>query len=113
MHFWSEENLPDNRHLQLQLEVKLESFQKYKAFGQDSIKTNLFVLEREYCAHDTWICNEDIDSHFAGRLKNLCADTMCTGTHSIRTTQDPNMFNNANMLPTVRGERATHPNCSQ
>ena len=64
----------DNRYLQQHLELIFAFLENSKSLGQISRKTNLFVVQREYCALDTWTCLEDTDNRFSEKNeKSFCA----------------------------------------
>ena len=104
----------DNTHLQFYLELVFGSVQKYKSLVQTSKKKRFCLLCKENIAHlrhvralRTWIIAS------AKRLKSPFVHAKYTRTHFVRTRHAPNKLNYALVVPTIRGECATHRNCSQ
>ena len=97
----------------MKFELIFAPLEKCKCLSDTSIKMELFVLEKDYCAPDTWIRIEDIDNHFFKRLKSLFIKANFLRTHFVRTIHVPKKFNIALVIPTIKGECATHRNCSQ
>ena len=92
--------------------MNLAPLQKYGSIGHASRKTKLFIVPREHCASDTWISNEDSDNHFFHDIENFFVFAKYIHTLCIRTRHADNNFDTTFVLPTSRGECATHRNCS-
>ena len=73
---------------------------------------NLFVLQREYCALDTWTRIEDLDCRFCREYEKSLTAHKVTRTHCIRTIHVLNSFIFAIVIPSIRDECVKHRHCS-
>ena len=80
---------------------------------QATRKRSLFDLLKEYRAPDTQKCIAGIDNCFWREIGRFFVNAKFTRTLCIWTINVPNENNSAIVIPTIRGECATHRNCSQ
>ena len=105
--------IQESTHILWEIERIFVSLQKYKYRGHTSSKTILFVLQREYCAPDTWTCFEDIDNHFYQAIeKSLYARKVSQNLFRLNKAHSQR-GKNAFVIPTNKGRCATHLKCSQ
>ena len=98
----------EKTHLQWHLEMFCVSPRKWKSVGHTSQKTNLFVLQREYCGLDVWTWIEDFDNHFLKENEKSFEHTKFYKTHCLRSEDVPNKVKNAMEVRTIKVEVATH-----
>ena len=91
-----------------------ETLQKCKALDQATRRKKLFDLQKEYCAPDTQTRIAVIDNRFFREIeKCFFLHAKFTRTLCIWTKHVPNWNNSAIVIPTTRGECASHCICSQ
>ena len=91
----------------------MDSLQKCKPPDHTTRKRNLFALQKEYCAPGTQTRIVDIDNRFCRDIEKSFVQANVTQTLCIWTIHVTNEDNSAIVIPTTRGECATHCNCSQ
>ena len=76
-------------------------------------KSNVFDLQKDYCASGALTRIADIDTRFCREIEKTFVQAKLTRTLCFRTKHVPTEIISVIVIPTIRGECATYHNCSE